>query len=73
MNASFLISMILASAYLYRAKRNSSLAVSSILSVLAALLFGMTSHIAFALIALAVQGYATQLRIIQTRTRCSKK
>ncbi|WP_214802500.1 MFS transporter [Exiguobacterium sp. s194] len=68
MNASFLISMILASAYLYRAQRSSSLGISSLLSVGAALLFGVTSHIAFALIALAVQGYATQLRIIQTNT-----
>ncbi|MFY9946184.1 MAG: hypothetical protein WAL07_08990, partial [Exiguobacterium chiriqhucha] len=68
MNASYLISMILASAYLYRAQRTSSLAVSSLLSVGAALLFGVTSHIVFALIALAIQGYATQLRIIQTNT-----
>ncbi|MCT4794313.1 MFS transporter [Exiguobacterium alkaliphilum] len=68
MNASFLISMILASAYLYRAQRSSSLGISSMLSVGAALLFGVTSHIVFALIALAVQGYATQLRIVQTNT-----
>lgn len=68
MNASFLISMILASAYVFRTQRNSSLAVSSLLSVGAALSFGLTSHIAFALVALAVQGYATQLRIIQTNT-----
>jgi len=68
MNASFLISMILASAYLYRAQRSSSLGISSMLSVGTALLFGVTSHIVFALIALAVQGYATQLRIIQTNT-----
>lgn len=68
MNASFLVSMILASAYLYRTKRNSSLAISSVMSVGAALLFGLTSHIVFALIALAIQGYATQLRIIQTNT-----
>ncbi|WP_070327137.1 MFS transporter [Exiguobacterium aurantiacum] len=68
MNASFLVSMIIASAYLYRAKRNSSLAISSVLSVGAALLFGLTSHIVFALIALAIQGYATQLLIIQTNT-----
>ncbi|TCI72990.1 MFS transporter [Exiguobacterium sp. SH0S7] len=68
MNASYLVSMIVASAYLYRTKRNSSLAVSSVLSVGAALLFGLTSHIMFALIALAIQGYATQLRIIQTNT-----
>lgn len=68
MNASFLISMILANAYVFRTQRNSSLAVSSLLSVGAALLFGLTSHIAFALVALAIDGYATQLRIIQTNT-----
>ncbi|MCT4783569.1 MULTISPECIES: MFS transporter [Exiguobacterium] len=68
MNASFLVSMILASAYLYRSQRTSSLGISSMLSVGTALLFGVTSHIVFALIALAIQGYATQLRIIQTNT-----
>lgn len=60
------VSMILASTYLYRTKRNSPLAISSMLSVGAPLMFGVTSHIVFALIALVVQGYATQFCIIQS-------
>ncbi|WP_047375839.1 MFS transporter [Exiguobacterium sp. ZOR0005] len=67
MNASFLISMILANAYVFRTQRNSSLAVSSLLSVGAALLFGLTSHIAFALVALAIDGRFSSINLTNRR------
>ncbi|WP_214698840.1 MULTISPECIES: MFS transporter [unclassified Exiguobacterium] len=68
LNASFLISMIATSAYLYRSRRAPSLPSTAILSIVAALLFGMTAHLAFAILALVIQGVATQIRIIQTNT-----
>ncbi|MGA9468371.1 MAG: MFS transporter, partial [Exiguobacterium marinum] len=68
LNASFLISMIAASAYLYRSRRVLSLPSTAILSIVAAILFGMTAHLVFAILALVVQGAATQIRIIQTNT-----
>ncbi|WP_214872576.1 MFS transporter [Exiguobacterium sp. s140] len=68
LNASFLISMIAASAYLYRSRRASSLPSTAVLSIVAALLFGVTEHLAFAILALVIQGAATQIRIIQTNT-----
>ncbi|WP_214740912.1 MFS transporter [Exiguobacterium sp. s48] len=68
LNASFLISMIAASAYLYRSRRAPSLPSTAILSIVAAILFGMTAHLAFAILALVIQGAATQIRIIQTNT-----
>ncbi|WP_026825837.1 MFS transporter [Exiguobacterium marinum] len=68
LNASFLISMIAASAYLYRSRRAPSLPSTAILSIVAALLFGMTAHLTFAILVLVIQGVATQIRIIQTNT-----
>ena len=68
LNASFLISMIAASAYLYRSRRVPSLPSTAILSIVAAILFGMTVHLVFAILALVIQGAATQIRIIQTNT-----
>ena len=68
LNAAFLISMIAVSAYLYRSRRASSLPSTAILSIVAAILFGMTAHLAFAILALVIQGAATQIRIIQTNT-----
>ncbi|MHC9160023.1 MFS transporter [Exiguobacterium profundum] len=68
LNASFLISMIAASAYLYRSRRAPSLPSTAVLSIVAALLFGVTEHLAFAILALVIQGAATQIRIIQTNT-----
>ncbi|MEJ6527920.1 MFS transporter [Exiguobacterium sp. USCH10] len=68
LNATFLISMIAASAHLYRSRRAPSLPSTAILSIVAALLFGMTAHLAFAILALVIQGAATQIRIIQTNT-----
>ncbi|WP_214775165.1 MFS transporter [Exiguobacterium sp. s37] len=68
LNASFLISMIAASAYLYRSRRAPSLSSTAVLSIVAALLFGVTEHLAFAILALVIQGAATQIRIIQTNT-----
>ncbi|WP_214782572.1 MFS transporter [Exiguobacterium sp. s183] len=68
LNAAFLISMIAASAYLYRSRRALSLPSTTILSIAAAILFGMTAHLAFAILALVIQGAATQIRIIQTNT-----
>ena len=68
LNASFLISMIAASAYLYRSRRALSLPSTAVLSIVAALLFGVTEHLAFAILALVIQGAATQIRIIQTNT-----
>lgn len=66
LNASFLISMIAASAYLYRSRRAPSLPSTAVLSIVSALLFGVTEHLAFAILALVIQGAATQIRIIQT-------
>ncbi|WP_214794790.1 MULTISPECIES: MFS transporter [unclassified Exiguobacterium] len=68
LNASFLISMIAVSAYLYRSRYAPSLSSTVILSIVAAILFGMTAHLAFAILALVIQGAATQMRIIQTNT-----
>ncbi|MCT4786289.1 MFS transporter [Exiguobacterium aestuarii] len=68
LNASFLISMIAVSAYLYRSRYAPSLSSTAILSIVAAILFGMTAHLAFAILALVIQGAATQMRIIQTNT-----
>ena len=68
LNASFLISMIAASAYLYRSRRAPSLPSTAVLSIVSALLFGVTEHLAFAILALVIQGAATQIRIIQTNT-----
>lgn len=68
LNASFLISMIAASAYLYRSRRVPSLPSTAILSIVAAILFGMTVHLVFTILALVIQGAATQIRIIQTNT-----
>ncbi|WP_214748245.1 MFS transporter [Exiguobacterium sp. s189] len=68
LNAAFLISMIAVSAYLYRSRQAPSLSSTAILSIVAALLFGMTAHLAFAILALVIQGAATQIRIIQTNT-----
>lgn len=68
MNASYLISMVLASIILYRVSLGPSLRKSGWLSIGAALLFALTTHVAFALVALAIQGFATQLRIIQSNT-----
>ncbi|WP_214820102.1 MULTISPECIES: MFS transporter [unclassified Exiguobacterium] len=68
LNATFLISMIAASAHLYRSRRAPSLPSTAIISIVAALLFGMTAHLAFAILALVIQGAATQIRIIQTNT-----
>ena len=68
LNASFLISMIAASAYLYRSRRAPSLPSTAVLSIVAALLFGVTEHLAFAILALVIQGAATQMRIIQANT-----
>ncbi|MCA0980474.1 MFS transporter [Exiguobacterium aestuarii] len=68
LNAAFLISMIAVSAYLYRSRRAPSLPLTAILSIVAAILFGMTAHLAFAILALVIQGAATQIRIIQTNT-----
>ncbi|WP_214874487.1 MFS transporter [Exiguobacterium sp. CH10] len=68
LNAAFLISMIAASAHLYRSRRAPSLPSTAIISIVAALLFGMTAHLAFAILALVIQGAATQIRIIQTNT-----
>lgn len=68
LNASFLISMIAASAYLYRSRRGPSLPSTAVLSIVAALLFGVTEHLAFAILALVIQGAATQMRIIQANT-----
>ncbi|MDE0562292.1 MFS transporter [Exiguobacterium sp. B2(2022)] len=68
LNAAFLISMIAASAYLYRSRRAPSLPSTAILSIVAAILFGMSAHLAFAILALVIQGAATQIRIIQTNT-----
>ncbi|WP_337873992.1 MFS transporter [Exiguobacterium sp.] len=68
LNATFLISMIAVSAYLYRSRRAPSLPSTAILSIVAAILFGMTAHLAFAILALVIQGAATQIRIIQTNT-----
>ncbi|WP_455331305.1 MFS transporter [Exiguobacterium profundum] len=68
LNASFLISMIAASAYLYRSRRTPSLPSTAVLSIVAAVLFGVTEHLAFAILALVIQGAATQIRIIQTNT-----
>ncbi|MCT4796827.1 MFS transporter [Exiguobacterium profundum] len=68
LNASFLISMIAASAYLYRSRRSPSLPSTAVLSIVAAMLFGVTEHLAFAILALVIQGAATQMRIIQANT-----
>lgn len=68
LNAAFLISMIAVSAYLYQSRRAPSLPSTAILSIVAAILFGMTAHLAFAILALVIQGAATQIRIIQTNT-----
>lgn len=68
LNAAFLISMIAASTYLYRSRQAPSLSSTAILSIAAALLFGMTAHLAFAILALVIQGAATQIRIIQANT-----
>ncbi|WP_214692758.1 MULTISPECIES: MFS transporter [unclassified Exiguobacterium] len=68
LNAAFLISMIAASAHLYRSRQAPSLPSTAILSIVAAILFGMTAHLAFAILALVIQGAATQIRIIQTNT-----
>ncbi|MGE6491186.1 MFS transporter [Exiguobacterium sp. NPDC077395] len=68
LNAAFLISMIAASAHLYRSRQAPSLPSTAILSIVAAILFGMTVHLAFAILALVIQGVATQIRIIQTNT-----
>lgn len=73
LNASFLISMIAASAYLYRFRRAPSLPSTAVLSIVAALLFGVTEHLAFAILALVIQGAATQIRIIQTNTIIQKE
>lgn len=68
LNAAFLISMIAASTYLYRSRQAPSLSSTAILSIAAALLFGMTAHLTFAILALVIQGAATQIRIIQANT-----
>lgn len=68
LNAAFLISMIAASAYLYRSRRAPSLPSTAILSIVAAILFSMTAHLSFAILALVIQGAATQMRIIQANT-----
>lgn len=68
LNATFLSSMIIASIYLYRRVRASSLSFSGLLSIGSMLLFGLTAHITFALIALAIEGYAAQVRVIQLNT-----
>ena len=73
LNASFLISMIAASAYLYRSRRAPSLPSTAVLSIVSALLFGVTEHLAFAILALVIQGAATQMRIIQTNTVIQKE
>lgn len=69
LNAFYMLSMILASVYMFKKGTSKNLLTfSAVCSVLATFLFGWAPHVLLALVACGIQGAASQARAIQTNT-----